>query len=233
MPTANWGITKRDFDSFDREKQFKPYTGPIPPSGAVFTWKIKVLKFFPATNEKTAQLRIGLELVPMRKEDNKYKGYFVMTFRSVTPKTQFNYVPFCDAIGVTATDFIDRTNRNQEGDILRIGRWRNDGNQLVMAQLKDSEDQNGNLRKDIGWIGPVEDTDETEDDYEDDELDEEIDEDDYIDDEDEEASDEYEEEDEEPAPPKRKRAATSSRSTPSRRGTVTRSKRSRSSGEPF
>jgi len=189
MPKANWGVSSSDINNFDREKQYKPYTGPIPPSGAVFQWKVKVLKYFPATQQRNPQLRIGLELVPQRKDEKKYAGFFVMTFRAVTPKTQFNYVPFLDAIGVSANDFINRTNVDQEGNVIRIGGWRNSGDEMVLAQLKDSDDEKGNPRKDIGWIGALEDTNsDDDDDYDDDEYDEEIDEDDYEDNED----DEYE-----------------------------------------
>jgi hypothetical protein len=223
VPKANWGISRDDFENFDREKQFKPYTGPVPPSGQVFQWLLKKLQYFPGTREKNPQLRIGLELNPRRKEEKKYAGFFVMTFRAITPKTQFLYVPLCDALGVTATDFTDRTRVNEEGDVLAIGRWRNKGDQLLMAQLKDSEDEKGNPRKDIGWIGPVED-----DELDDDELDEEIDEDDYIDDEDEEASDEYEDELEEEAPAPKRRAGPAKRARTTRPASRQRSARARS-----
>lgn len=222
MPRATWEIKRSDIDNFDRDAQYKPYTGPIPPSGAVFQWKVKILKYFPGTKDKNPQLRIGLELVPRNDKEKKYKGYFLMTFRAITPKTQFNYVPFLDAIDVSASDFIDRTQVNSDGDIQRIGRWRNDGEQLVLAQIRDSEDQNGNPRKDIGWIGELEV-------MADDELDEEIDEDDYLEEEDEEGYDEeLEEEDEEPEPP---RKARSTGRTNARRSS--RSRRTVEEDEPF
>ena len=100
MPRANWGINSADVDEFDRDSQYKPYDGPIPPNG-VYEWNVKVLKFAAATKEKTPQLRVGLELSPREdRDEDQYEGYFKMAFLNVSDKTAFVYVPFLDAIGV-------------------------------------------------------------------------------------------------------------------------------------
>lgn len=231
MPRANWEVSPRDVRNFDRSKQFKPYTGPMPTFGTVYQFLIKQLKFSPSTTEKLPQLRIGLELSPRRKDEKRFAGFFVMSFRSVANNTQFAYVPFLDAIGVSETDFTNRTVTDEEGNIKRIGNWRNDGKQYVMAQLKDSDNGKGGTRPDVGWIGAVEDvnTDEDEDDDGtefDDELDEEIDE-DELDEEDEE-----EEEPEEEVRPARK-ARPTGRTNARRSAPAPTRKRRQAEEDPF
>lgn len=208
MPRANWGIETGTIDDFDRESQYAPYTGPIPPagSGTVYQWKIKVAKSISATRDKLPQLRIGLELAPRAEYDEKrYKGFFAMAFIPVSDKTAFRYVPFLDAIGVSSTDFTRRTITDEEGNIKRIGAWKNDGTTLILAELKDEQDNDGNPRKGIGWIGPADSTV------------------DYEEEEEYDVDDSEEEEYEEEAPPPKRR----SNSTPPRRGRVseTRSRR--------
>ena len=170
MPIVDWGIGAEAVDDFDRDSQFKPYAGPVPPN-AVYQWRIKIAKFVDGTKDKWPQLRLGLELVPRSDipEEKRYKNYFVMFFGSITPDTAFNYAPFCDAIGVTGREFARKTQTDEEGNIRRIGNWRNDGKTLILGQLTDKADQNGNPRKTIGWMGPVDteceaDDDEPEDD---------------------------------------------------------------------
>lgn len=173
MPKVNWGIGSGDVDGFDRESQYTPYTGPIPPNG-VYLWKVKVLKAVAGTREKFPQLRIGLELVPRAEYDEKrYAGYFVMTFPPISEKTQFRYVPFLDALGVSGSDFTRKTITDEEGNIKRIGGWRNDGSTVILAELKDEADQNGNARKGIGYMGAADelpDDEDSLDEYDDDEY---------------------------------------------------------------
>lgn len=174
MPKVRWGISAGNVDDFDRDSQYKPYDGPTPTNG-VYLWKIKVLKYVAGTKDKFPQLRIGLELVPRegRKQERRYAGYFMMSFPPVSPKTAFRYVPFLDAIGVSGSDFADRTITDEDGNIKKIGKWRNDSEQLIAAELKDGVDQNNNPRKEIGWMGePSEDYEEAEEDDEEEEYEE-------------------------------------------------------------
>lgn len=189
MPKIRWGISAKDIDDFDRDSQYKPYTGPQPPNG-VYQFKIKRLKSVAPTKDKLPALHVGLELVPRNKEERRFAGFFVMAFLNIGEKNQFTYVPFCDAIGVSGTDFTDRTIADQEGNVKRIGQWKMTGEELIMAQIKDGEDQKGKPRKEVGWMGPLVEFDSDDDDEE--ELD---DDDDYYDDE-----DEYEYEDDEDEP---------------------------------
>jgi len=167
MPRASWGIEAADVDDFDRDSQFKPYAGPPVPVGQVYLWTIKVLKYAARTKEKNPQLRVGLELVPRDGYDEEdYEGYFIMAFLTVTKKTDWKYVPFLDAIGVTGKEFATRTMYDEDGNVQRIGSWKNDKDTLVLADLRIGEDQHGEPKKEIGTFMPYEDEDEGE--YEDD-----------------------------------------------------------------
>lgn len=187
MPSVDWGISVKDAKSFDRDKQFAPYRGKVPPN-AVYEWRVYRLQFSPGTGDKFPQLRIGVELVPQDKSEKAFKGFSLMTFRTVASHTPFTYVPFLDAIGVSEDDFVNRTRADAEGNIQRIGAWRNTGDQHILAQLIDSDDGKGNAKKDIKWIGPVDELDDEGDDEPDDDDDEYYDEEDedgeYDDDED-------------------------------------------------
>lgn len=190
MGAVNWGISTRDIDNFDRDAQYKPYRGQIPPN-AVYRWRITKLQFFPGTGQKYPQLRIFAKLIPRTQAEQKYADFSVVSFRAVAPQTPFNYVPLLDALGVSSADFKNRTIADSEGNISRIGKWRNDGKQEIDAQLKDDEDQKGNARKDIGWIGAPKDvTDDEPDDSDDDDYLDDSDDEEYADDESEE--DDYE-----------------------------------------
>lgn len=165
MPRVKWGINSGVIDDFDRESQYKLYTGPIPPNG-VYEWRISTLKFVAGTKDKFPQLRVGLELVPRRgrKEERAYKGYFVMAFLPIAENTQFRYVPFLDAIGVSGHEFINGTITDEDGNIRKIGRWKNSGEEMIAAQLIEKPDQNNNLQKQIGLFAELSDSDELEDD---------------------------------------------------------------------
>lgn len=228
MPRARWGISAGDIDEFDRDSQFKLYKGPIPPN-AVYLWKIKVLKFVSGTREKHPQLRIGLELVPRSGHDEKrFAGYFIMSFRAITPKSNMFYVPFLDAIGVSGTDFAENTITDEEGNVKKIGRWRNTGEQLIYAQLKDGQDADGNKRQEVGLFEA----------YDDEELDD-TEEEEY---EEQEEAEDFEDEEEEPAPRQRRGnrsnsrtngRTNSARTTPPRRGSVSNRRKRYTEEDPF
>lgn len=187
MGIVRWNINAADIDNFDRSKQIKPYAGPLPPA-AVYLWRIKVLKFVDGTKEKLQQLRVGLELVPRKgMNESKYAGYFVMAFIPVGSNTNFRYVPFCDAIGVSGTDFTKRMRADSEGNVQRIGRWTHDGEQEVLAQLIDGSDERGNPRKEVNdrTIMSPDAYDGQDDDEDEEGYDEDEDEEEYADDEDE------------------------------------------------
>lgn len=190
MPRVTWsGLDAGDVDGFDRDSQIKPYAGPIPPDG-MYMWAVKVLQHREGDRQKNPQLRVGLELVPRSGSDyrgeRKYKGYFTMDFIPMADNTAFRYVPLLDVLGVTGKDLVNNTITDEDGNIKKIGRYRHDGKALVMAQLIQEMDQNGNPKAQKNIKGgayfepPKGEEYEEEDDLpEDDEYGEDIDDDEY------------------------------------------------------
>lgn len=149
MPVVRWGVGAEDIDDFDRDSQFKPYAGPVPPDG-VYAWNVKVFKHVAGSRDKNPQLRVGLELVPRQGfDEEQYRNYFIMDFLPIASNTRFRYVPLLDALGVSGKDFTSRTKTDEDGNIIQIGRWRNDGSTVVIAQLITEKDQTGNDKKSI------------------------------------------------------------------------------------
>lgn len=182
MPKANWGIKASVVENFDRDAQYKPYDGPIPVNG-VYRWRVTALKYVASTGEKLPQLRIGLQLVPRNKDEKKYDGYRLMLFPPVSERTQFRYVPFLDALGVSGREFESGTIIDEEGNIKKIGRWRFSNEVFIKGEIKDDADQQGNPRKDIGWMGADTGTEEFD---EDDDSEEEYDYEEYAEEDDDE-----------------------------------------------
>ena len=194
---VNWNIRGSDIADFDRSKQYKPYTGPVPTNN-VYQFKLKVFKYVSATRDKLEQIRIGLELIPRkgRPEEKRYTGFFIMVFRSLGDRNQFTYVPFFDAIGITGADVDRGVITDEEGNVKKVGRWRNTGDMMLLARLCDEEDAEGNPRKGVDAWAALEDSEpESDDDDEDYDSDESYDDD-----------DDYEE----PTPPKRTRGKAQS-----------------------
>lgn len=161
---VNWGINAADVDDYDRDSQYRPYDGPLPANG-VYVWKVKKLQFVAGTGQKHPQLRIGMELHPRNKAENRFKGYYLMNFIPIMPKTQFRYVPFLDALGVSGREFETGTLADEEGNIKKIGKWRNTNEALIKGELKDDTGMEGEPRKAIGWMGAFDpDTQQADDD---------------------------------------------------------------------
>lgn len=154
MPRVNWGVGKDTVDDYDRESGFKPYTGKIPPN-AVYQWRIKVLKYAAGTKTKNPSLRAGLELVPRNAEEKQFAGYFLTKWMAIAETNSFQWVPFLDSIGVTGREFTAGTVVDDDGNVRKIGNWRMDGKTEILGQLKDGNDEKGNSRKEIGWVGAL------------------------------------------------------------------------------
>lgn len=167
---VNWGISASEIDDYDRSSQYKPYDGPIPPNG-VYVWRLKKLVSVAGVNGKYPQLRMGLELHPRTKAEKAYEGYYVTNFAVVSPNAKFRYVPFLDAIGVSGREFENGTIADEEGNVKKIGKWRNTGDVRIKGELKDNVGSDGITRKKIGWFGAfdpdsvVPDDDDDDDEY--------------------------------------------------------------------
>jgi hypothetical protein len=174
VPKADWGIDPGVVDDYDRESQYAPYKGPKVPDG-VYRFKVRDVKFAAATKKKLPQLRPWLELVPRSDEERRFKSYTITAFLPVSDRTEFRYVPFLDAIGVTGAEFTGKTVVDEDGKIKKIGKWRNDGETEILAQLRTKPDNEGAMRQEVAWMGPYDpddddyDTDDEDDDYEEEE----------------------------------------------------------------
>ena len=206
---VNWNLRGSDLDEFDRSRQYTPYTGPVPTNN-VYQFKLKIFRYVKATADKWEQIRIGMELVPRngREDEQRYAGYFLMVSRSLADKNRFTYVPFFDALGISGRDLDRGVITDEEGNVKKIGSWRNSGDLVILAKLADSEDAKGNPRKDFDWFGPLKNPHD------------ELPEDDPDIDDDDESDDEYEPE---PAPVRRR---STGKARPTRRATSARKTRS-------
>ncbi len=201
MPRADWGLSAGTISDFDRDKQFTPYQGPLPPN-AVYKWRVVNAYYAAATDKNLPQLRLLLSLVPRDRSENKFSGFMCMAMAPIGDNTAFRYVPFLDAIGVTEADFLRRTDVDGEGKIRKIGKWLNNGKTEVAAQLEDNDYEGSKYPKAIGWVGALseyepDEEDEDEEEYDEDDTEEEYEEEEY-----------EEEEEEEPEPPRRKASGT-------------------------
>lgn len=253
MPKVVWsGVNQDTIENYDRESQIQPYDGPPVPNG-LYHFVIKVLKYRQGKN--LPQLMIGLEILPRadRPAEKKYKRFFIMDFAPVADHTAFRWVPFLDAIGVTARDFLGKMYTDEEGNVTKIGKWTLAKADPIAAMIGDDNDEQGNARKRVAGYFAIdsaplddaeeedeEDLEEEEEEYEEGTPDEEDDEDEDYDDEDAEEEDAEEEEEEEyekpePTPPPRKRAAK--KAAPAPRKTAAKkaapAKRRRSVEPPF
>lgn len=162
MGKVTWG-GGMDADTLnDAERsQFKPYDGPVPPN-ALYCWRVKVLKKGKSQADNN-KLIIGLELVPRRSrpDEKPYAGYFATESIAVVESMAGKLGSFLDAIGVTGSDFLNRTlddgEKDQRGNtkIIKIGKWINDGKTYILASLGD-DSWNGETRKRIQNFWPVE-----------------------------------------------------------------------------
>lgn len=162
MGKVDWGggFTAEDIDKADRG--FTPYAGPQPPAG-MYKFKLKVLRRR-TSSKGNPQLMLGLELVPRKESEKKFKGYFLTHFITITDGTLFRLAPFLDAIGVKGKDFISRTVEDEDQNIKKIGKWVNDGKQELMVSIGLDNQQRWEAKN----FAPVpEDVDDVDDDADD------------------------------------------------------------------
>jgi len=156
VPTVDWGLSKGVIDDYDRESGYKPYTGKLPDNG-VYQWQLTRLVYVSGTKQKNPQLRATFRLVARDKAEKKFSGYTNGKLMVIADSTPFQYVPFLDAIGVTDREFRTRTITDEDGNVKKIGSWKNDGEQIFLGQLQDNRGDNADkYPKEIGWVGPIE-----------------------------------------------------------------------------
>lgn len=138
MPRVQWDFdVDAVFDEFDRESNFKTYTGQVPPLGAVYIFALKTFKYAAPTEEKGPQFRAGLELVPRGASEQKYAGYFIMAFLNISKNADWTWVPFFDRLGVSGRAIKTGTIVDEDGKVKSIGKWHfKPGDELIFAKLE-------------------------------------------------------------------------------------------------
>lgn len=189
MGVVDWGLSEGAIDEFDRESVYKPYTGKTPPNGT-YQWRVTDVKYVAGTSKKHPQLRAYLSLVPRDAEEHAWSGFRLVKYMNINDKYPGFFVPFLDAIGVSEMDFRKRTVADEEGKIKRIGKFRNNGETIILGQLADNTYE-GRTTKEVKWCGACDDPEI----YDEDSEEEDYDEDEYADDED--AAEEYDDEEDE------------------------------------
>lgn len=225
MPRVRWGDEEELLEAgenWDPDEQIQPYDGPTPPTG-LYHFDVKVLKKRQGKN--FPQLMIGLELVPRkgRSDDKKYVRYFIMDFAPVSPQTNFRWMPFVQAIGVSPSDLIKKCVTDEDGNVTKIGRWvkREKGNVIAVNIVHDPDDERYGGRKVASYFAPkstkAAPVEEEEEEYEEEEYEEEPEEEEYEEEDAEEEYEEEEEEEEEPPPPPRRPAKKAAKKAPAKK----------------
>jgi hypothetical protein len=165
MPKAKWGaITATDIES--AESNYTTYEGEIPPRG-VYRFKLKQVKATESSNNNP-MLKVLLILdgswKPAHKEFDGCPSWLNVV---VMDSTAFQVRAFCDAIGVSAADFLKRTVLDDDDKVIKIGKVSlADGDLLVKANCKPGEYE-GNPKLESSLLPLAEETEEEDEDEED------------------------------------------------------------------
>lgn len=166
MPKMTWG-SEIDADAIENAETREQYAGEIPPSG-VYRFKIRFMQKTVSSN-KNPMLKVLLILDGSWKPEHKqYDGCPVWEQIPVIPSTAFRVRELCDALNVTAKEFMDKTVGDDEGFVQKIGKLRiADEDRLVMYKAKRDDDPEYGLRlarpnKGAGFL-PFQEEDDDED----------------------------------------------------------------------
>lgn len=171
MPKAKWGsLTATDIES--AESNFTPYDGEIPPRG-VYRFKLKK-----ATSKESSNGNPMVKLVLIldgswKKAHKEFDGCPAFTQVMIMDSTAFQVRAFCDAIGVTARDFLNKTVLDDDDKVVKIGKVSlAEGDLLVLASCKPGEYE-GTPKLEVQGLLPKPEEEPEEDEDEDEELEEE------------------------------------------------------------
>lgn len=138
MPKAKWGsLTATDIES--AESNFVTYEGEIPPRG-VYRFKLKSAK---STESSNGNPMVKLVLIldgSWKPKHKEFDGCPAFTQVMIMDSTAFQVRAFCDAIGVTARDFLNKTVLDDDDKLVKIGKVSlADGDLLVTANCQPGE----------------------------------------------------------------------------------------------
>lgn len=143
MVKAKWSATDVTADDIDNveEDEFQPYDGPTPPAG--------VYRFILRYSRKRVSSK-GNDMIEnllildgsFKPEHKEYDGCPVWDYITIKKSTAARVRSFIDALGVSSSDFLNRTVVDEEDRILKIGSVKiADANLKLMVncELEDSE----------------------------------------------------------------------------------------------
>lgn len=175
MPKVKWG-SDIDADAIESAENNQGYTGPLPPSG-VYQFKIKFMqKTLSSKNNPMVKVLLLLN-GEYKPEHKKFDGCPVWEQIPVMASTAFRVRELCDALNISAADFMNKTLVDEDGNIQKIGALKiADQDLLVMykAQQEHSEEYGERLsrpKKGPGFL-PFKEEDEDSDGDEDEDADE-------------------------------------------------------------
>lgn len=139
MPKVKWG-SDLDAEAIENAENNQSYTGPLPPSG-VYRFRIKFMQKT-VSSKKNPMVKILLLLDGSFKEEHKkYDGCPVWEQIPVMASTAFRIRELCDALNITAGDFMEKTLVDEDGNIQKIGKLKiADQDLLVMYKAKQEND---------------------------------------------------------------------------------------------
>lgn len=138
MPKVKWG---GDIDAEAIENaENQGYAGPLPPSG-VYRFKIKFMQKT-ISSKKNPMVKVLLVLDGSWKpEHKKFDGCPVWEQIPVMASTAFRIRELCDALNITAADFMEKTLVDDEGFVQKIGKLKI-ADQDLLVKYKAMQDNN-------------------------------------------------------------------------------------------
>lgn len=162
MPKIKWDLDSEAIDNAESEG-FTPYAGPVPPAG-VYKFTLKRLE---ATKSSAGNkmLKVLMELdADGIKERKKYHGCPVWDNVVVMDKTAWKVRQFLDALGVSASDFTNKTVAEEENSkhlVRKIGSLKVEGVELTV-QIKRGANQEGDPRPEVQRYLPYSELDDSD-----------------------------------------------------------------------
>lgn len=169
MPKVKWfGITVDAIEDAEVRRN-KMYTGPEPKRGVYqFAVRFKMAK----SGNDHDQIRCYMTLVPRdaRPEEKKYRDFFMMEFVPVVDSAAFRVRALCDALGVKARDFYEKTVNDKEGWITKFGGLSIDKDGVLLLANIGPDTQRDGFWKVSDWasVDAIEESDDNDDDDDDD-----------------------------------------------------------------